>query len=327
MASITVRPLTDEHPFGARIRGVTRETVLDENIRQQLRNVFEDRGVIIFEEIEASDAMQIELSSVFGPPREYAIKGGPTVDEEKMPGVIDIGARAGKATMYDFDGKVVAGWLNWHFDACYTNELNRGGVLRLTVITPELGLTGFADGIQIYNALSPEWRARAEELSIVYHESLMYDRQRFGIPANARMISMQKEAQTLIDNAVGKRRAIHPAVWQRQSGEKVLHMAPWQAMAIEGQENAQGDALFAELWNEVLARMQPYWHKWQPDQMAIWDNWRFLHSVSGHDPKYPRAARRTTIAGDYGLGRFEGDPVEQRSPRFEKASFSVASKT
>jgi len=210
MASIGVRPLTDEHPFGARIRGVTHESLRDEAIRQQIRDVFEDRGMIVFEEIEASDALQIELSSVFGPAREYAIKGGPSIDEENMPGVIDIAADAGKATMYDFDGEIVAGW-------------------------------------------------------------------------------------------------------QRQTGEKVLHLAPWQAMAIEGQENAQGDALFTALWDEVLARMQPYWHQWRPDQMAIWDNWRFLHSVSGHDPKYPRAARRTTIAGDYGLGRFEGDPVRERA--------------
>jgi taurine dioxygenase len=30
-----------------------------------------------------------------------------------------------------------------------------------------------------------------------------------------------------------------------------------------------------------------------------------LHSVSGMDPKYGRRMQRTTIRGDYGLGRFE----------------------
>ena len=39
--------------------------------------------------------------------------------------------------------------------------------------------------------------------------------------------------------------------------------------------------------------------------MLIWDNWRMLHSVSGHDPQYPRQMHRTTIEGDYGLGYFE----------------------
>jgi taurine dioxygenase len=41
--------------------------------------------------------------------------------------------------------------------------------------------------------------------------------------------------------------------------------------------------------------------------MVIWDNWRMLHSVSGMDPGFSRCMRRTTIAGDYGLGRFEDD--------------------
>jgi taurine dioxygenase len=39
--------------------------------------------------------------------------------------------------------------------------------------------------------------------------------------------------------------------------------------------------------------------------MVIWDNWRFIHSVDGHPPQYPRKMQRTTIEGDYGLGRLE----------------------
>ena len=40
--------------------------------------------------------------------------------------------------------------------------------------------------------------------------------------------------------------------------------------------------------------------------MVIWDNWRCLHSVSGMSPEHTRCMHRTTIEGDYGLGRFEG---------------------
>ena len=48
-----------------------------------------------------------------------------------------------------------------------------------------------------------------------------------------------------------------------------------------------------------------YFHRWQPTDMVIWDNWRCLHSVSGMAPEHGRCMHRTTIAGDYGLGRFE----------------------
>ena len=49
-----------------------------------------------------------------------------------------------------------------------------------------------------------------------------------------------------------------------------------------------------------------YWHEWKLTDMLIWDNSRVLHAVEGCDPKYPRRVHRTTIRGDYGLGRFEG---------------------
>jgi taurine dioxygenase len=43
--------------------------------------------------------------------------------------------------------------------------------------------------------------------------------------------------------------------------------------------------------------------------MVIWDNRRVLHHACGCDPKYDRLMHRTTIRGDYGLGRWETPPV------------------
>ena len=42
---------------------------------------------------------------------------------------------------------------------------------------------------------------------------------------------------------------------------------------------------------------------WQQDDMVLWDNWRMLHSARGVPPGEARKMRRTTIAGDYALGR------------------------
>ena len=55
--------------------------------------------------------------------------------------------------------------------------------------------------------------------------------------------------------------------------------------------------------------MEPYWHQWRPNDMVIFDNWRFIHAISGNDPKHLRRMHRTTIEGDYGLGRFESELV------------------
>ena len=65
--------------------------------------------------------------------------------------------------------------------------------------------------------------------------------------------------------------------------------------------------LLMAVCDEIVAAAQDlsYFHRWQPTDMVIWDNWRILHSVSGMPPEHARCMHRTTIEGDYGLGRFE----------------------
>jgi taurine dioxygenase len=101
-------------------------------------------------------------------------------------------------------------------------------------------------------------------------------------------------------------RAIHPLVYeQAETGKKVLHVSPWFADGIEGMENAEGDALLTEVIDHVIRPELMYFHKWQAGDMVLWDNWRMLHSASGVPPEETRIMRRTTIVGDYGLGRRE----------------------
>ena len=102
-------------------------------------------------------------------------------------------------------------------------------------------------------------------------------------------------------------RAIHPAVWTRPTGEKVLHVSNYMAQGILGQENAEGDALLEEICQtqNELGETCSYHHKWGPTDMVIWDNTRMLHCVSGCNPQDTRLMYRTTISGDYGFGRWD----------------------
>jgi taurine dioxygenase len=209
------------------------------------------------------------------------------------------------------NGRELSGWVPWHYDACYMDRLYRGAVLRAIELPPEGGITGFAGGIQLYEAISPALRERFDCLNIVYHPQNMFTKQRFGLPKDFEVVTMKKVTADVIAAAEGGRRAVHPAIWRRPTGERVLHVAGWQADGIEGHEDAEGDALLAELLAEIEAGMQPYWHEWRLTDMVLWDNWRFIHSVSGHDPRYARRVHRAGIEGDYGLGRW-ADTAERR---------------
>jgi len=304
MTSIRITPLSDDLPFGARVAGVDRDNVTDAAVRAQLNAVFADRGLIVFEGTDPSLESQVAVSEVFGPLKGHSFKGIATVDGA-VPGVMELRRVPGEGDVFDVDGKQLAGWLPWHFDACYDRALNRAGVLRVVESPPEGGLTGFADGIQLYRAVSPELRDRFENLEILYQPRLMFVNMRYGRPQRLTVRRISKRTNEMFAVNADAPRAIHPAIWQRTTGEKVLHLAPWQADGIVGHEDAEGDALLEAMFAEIEARVTPYIHKWQRDDMVIWDNWRFLHSASGHSPDHGRLVHRTTIEGDYGLGRWE----------------------
>lgn len=299
--SITVRPLSNDLPFGARINGVTMDNVGDSDVRNEINAVFIDRGMIIFEEMEPTNAMQVALSDMFGPLEDHAIGEDMPLADENLRGMTDFEY----LDIFSIDGEEISGWVPWHIDACYAKELNRGGILRALVISPVGGKTGFADGIQLYNAIDPALRVRFEDLDVIYHSHLMFTALKFGRPADFRPIKLRQMMVDMIEHAKAAPRTVHLAIWTRPTGEKVLHAAPWQAAGIERMEAPEGDALLEELFAEIEAKMLPYWHSWKPTDMAIWDNWRFLHAASGNPARYPRRMQRTTIKGDYGLGRYE----------------------
>lgn len=305
--TIKVDSLRDDLSFGVRISGITHETLQDNAVRKQLNDVFEERGLIVFEGVEPSGQMHVAISGVFGPLKDHPVPSVPRVDQESMPGVIDMTYDPQDANVVEIHGKQLAQWLPWHFDHCYNNELNRAGVLRAVDIPPEGGLTCFADGIDLYRNFSPDLRKQLEDLKIIYTLDLCYTHMRFGKPDTFRVINTPSSSAEMTRYAKTLPRALHPAVWTRTSGEKVLHLSPWMAVGIEGHEDSQGNALLETACQEVLAKVKPYFHQWKRTDMIIWDNWRMLHSVSGHDPQTPRRMQRTTIRGDYGLGSFENN--------------------
>lgn len=306
MPAFRIEPLREELGFGARISGATRDNLEDTDVRAQINAAFEDRGLLVFEGMEPDGFLQVALSEVFGSLKEHPVPVVPRAEDTLAPGVIEISQDPGRGTVVEFGGKRYASWLPWHFDHCYNNELNRAGVLRSVRGVSEGGMTGFVDGIELYRSLSSDLLEQIEGRNIIYTLNLAFPDMRFGVPEGFKELQTHPGTAKTLEYAKLLPRAIHPAVWTRASGEKVLHVSPWMAVGIEGQETPEGDALFEAVCQEVIAKLNPYYHQWKPTDMVIWDNWRMLHAVTGHDPEESRCMHRTTILGDYGLGYFEG---------------------
>jgi taurine dioxygenase len=313
VSGIKVRKLRDDLAFGARIEGVNWQRLADEGVRAELNDVFVERGMMVFEDIEPSSKMHVELSKVFGPLKDHPTKTTPRDEgaDDLALGVIDMHYMPSDdpnevGGLVEIDGQRLARYSPWHFDHCYNDELNRAGILRAPINAPVGGRTGFMDGIELYKKFPKDLLQRLEALNIIYTLDTRLTKMRFGVNFKA-LGETETTAQLLKEVAIFPR-AMHPAVWTRQTGEKVLHVGPWMAVGVEHNETAEGEAFFDEVChtvNRLADDATAYWHDWKPTDMVIWDNWRMLHAVEGCDAKYERQTLRTTIKGDYGLGYFE----------------------
>ena len=90
MALLDVRPLREGLPFGLRIGGMTRELAARPEVKDEVARLFREQGMILFEDVEPSDAMQLALSNIFGPLKEHPVKNVSRVDGDTMPGVVRI---------------------------------------------------------------------------------------------------------------------------------------------------------------------------------------------------------------------------------------------
>lgn len=315
MTGMTVRDLRDDLSFGSIVEGLDWKGLEDEGTRERLRELFRERGLIVFKDMEPTAKMQVALSKVFGPLKDHPTKTTPRDEEtgDEAQGVIDMHYvpnsenSAYQGGMVKIDGELLTRFSPWHFDHCYNDELNYAGVLRSPVSAPERGRTGFMDGIECYRQFPAELRKRIEGINVVYTLDTRLSKMRFGV--NFELVGGEIPLTTeLLKEVAIFPRAMHPAVWTRESGEKVLHVGPWMAVGLEHHEDAEGDALFDAVChavNELGKGTSAYWHEWSPTDMVIWDNHRMVHAVEGCDPRYERHTIRSTIKGDYGHGYFE----------------------
>ncbi len=252
MTTMTVRPIGDDLTFGARVGGVTHDGLGDAGLRAEINETFEEYGLLIFEDVEPTPKMQVALSKVFGPLKDHPSKAVPRAGGDDMLGVIEMRHEPNEPGAVRVGGRLLSSWLPWHFDHCYNDQLNRAGVLRAVEVPPEGGLTGFVDGIALYDAISPEVRDQIEGKTVIYAMDVIMENLRFGRPDGFVEVEPAPSAVDVMIEYEGRPRALHPAVWTRSSGQKVLHVSGWMAKGIEGREDPDGDALLAAVCDEIV---------------------------------------------------------------------------
>ncbi len=305
LSDTTIKTRRLDASFGAEILGVNFGEPLDPATERAIRDAWIEHGILLFRGEVQDDEAQMRLSTIFGDmePAATADLNDP-INAFMMTLGYDPADPLGKPNpFYTVDGIDRAGWLGWHWDQSFMPTIVRGAVLRMTLPARTMGETGFIDAIQAYDRLSDGMKAKIADLEVVYEFNPDFCSGQFGFPDNIRRIDMGGK------NTPGSHYdfppVVHPLViTQRETGRKVLKLSPMHARYVLGLDEAEGTALLTELAAHLTDPAFAYFHKWQRNDMVVWDNWRVIHSANGVPLDCPRSARRTTIAGDYKVGRY-----------------------
>ncbi len=300
--------LPGQAEFGIVVNGFDPDMLDDPMIRKELYDLWIDKGVILFRETSGLDT-HLRLSEVFGVIEEHPLLGKLDIPREDKVSLNMIGT---EGPAFIVNGEERTGWLAWHKDSIYTDRINHGSLLWSIRVPERSGQTGFIDQIAAYDAMPDELKRRVEGLSVLYCYTLDSTESRFGDQPDRRLRLDEAHANAT-RHYLERPRSIHPMVYtQEQTGRKVINVSPWFADGIEGMENPEGDALLREVIAHILKPELAYYHSWSPGEMVLWDNWRMLHCTTGTPVGMNRHMRRTTIAGDYALGRLELVRAEAR---------------
>jgi taurine dioxygenase len=297
----SLSPLPGQPDFGVVVNGFKPDSLDDESVRNELYDLWIDKGLIVFRETDGLET-QLKLSEVFGECEVH-----PLLQQADMPheNKISVNIVESEGAIFEVDGEERAGWLDWHKDSIYTDTINHGGLLWSVTVPERGGDTGFIDQIAAYDALPNDLKERCENLNVIYRYSLDGTDCRFS-NWPVRRVSLNDFQKSTTEHYLERPRVMHPMVYtQEHTGRKVINVSPWFADGIEGMENEEGDRLLREVIAHVTHPERIYFHKWVPGEMILWDNWRMLHCATGTPVGMKRHMRRTTIFGDYALGREE----------------------
>ncbi len=290
-----------EGGIGAEVKGLDLTRDISTADREAMTAAWLEAGILLFRGIGDSPEKQLALSRAFGELEVHPIEN---IRVEGYPELIWLSNRKSDETapIYHYDGVATVGRIPWHTDLVYTTTPNRGALLRMLEMPYAGGETGWIDTAAAYDALPGATQEHIEHLEARFSFIADPREMRFGRPDVERHdeTNLAKEKAFYPDFPD----TVHPLVWRHPvSGRKALCVSPLHLRELLGVPAAEGDALLENLVAHTTDPRFSYVHKWQPNDMVLWDNLRSMHRAFGNPPDASRLVHRTTLKSDVAMGR------------------------
>ncbi|MCJ2177080.1 TauD/TfdA dioxygenase family protein [Novosphingobium album (ex Hu et al. 2023)] len=258
--------------IGSRVLN-SKEELLSGELAAQLRDLIEQRGVLVFPKIDFTEDEQIAFTKTLG---NYAPEN-PDGSVSKI--TLDVKENPSAA-------EYLKGSLYWHIDGTRNDVPIFASLLTCKVLSPRgTGNTGFSNTYAAYDSLSDEQKAEYETLKVVHAPwaSLFYYEPE---PPLAKVKGMQ---------AIGEK--VLPLVWEHKSGRKSLVLG-CTSLNVEGVSLAKSAEIIHGLREWATGPEFTYSHEWEAGDLVMWDNTGTMHRAEWYDPECGRMMLRTKLEGE-----------------------------
>ncbi len=262
--------------IGTRILN-TKDELLSGELAEEIRDLLEQRGVLVFPEIKFTDEEHVEFTKTLGTfAPEITDKDG---DEKVHAITLDEKANPSSAIY-------LKGSLFWHIDGTMNDLPIRASLLACKVPSPKgTGNTGFSNTYAAYEALSDAQKAEFDGYKV-----------RHGAWATLMYWSPEPD-QTLLERMQAIGDVEIPLVWNHKSGRKSLVIGN-TAHTISGKNHFDSCRILNGLRQHATQDEFTFSHEWSVGDLVIWDNTGTMHRAEWYDPASGRMMVRTKLEGE-----------------------------
>lgn len=277
--------ITSLHPsFVGEVRGIDLRLIEDRASLDEIRVAMDRYGVLVFRAQAFTDLEQLAFAQRFDGSLHAktgsAALGANRFGNEALADISNVDEHG--AVLAADDRRRHYGLANrlWHTDASFENPAGRFSLLSVRVLPPAGADTEFADMRAAWDAVPENLQRQLDGLTV--HHSIAHSRQILGFDFSA------EELDKL-------RGAVHPLVRRNPAtGRRSLYLASHASRIVE-QSLAEGRLLLRELMEHATQPQFVYRHRWQEQDLVIWDNRATMHRARPfEDLKQRRELRRVT---------------------------------
>jgi alpha-ketoglutarate-dependent taurine dioxygenase len=248
-----------------------KEELLNGRLSGEIRELIEQRGVLVFPEIHFTDEEQVAFTRTLG-------TFMPEIDGQEIYN-ISLDKKMNPKSDY------LKGSLYWHIDGTM-NKLPIGIALLSSKVLPTWGgNTEFCNTYAAYDDLPEEKKAEIEGLRVMHSAwtSLFYYEPE---PSQAKLEEMMRIGEVEL-----------PIVWKHRSGRKSLVLG-CTAHHVVGMNWTQSARLLNGLREWATSEPFHYAHEWKEGDAVMWDNTGTMHRARPYDPDCGRLLHRTKTGGE-----------------------------